>query len=415
MPVHALPTPFALPARLSLLAPLALVAGLLGSSAALAQDASSKETPAVEAALPAISVSEVVFVALHDRIIVSGLAAAVEEVQVQPLVDGQPIDELLANVGDRVEAGQVLARLSGSTLELQMREIEAQRAAALAVVAQAQAGLAEAVFGADEADRVAARSAQLAEQGTVPRAQAEEVAAAAAAARARTRAAEQTIVSARAQGELLEAQIATLELQLARTEVRAPVAGLVVSRNAQVGAVASATGASMFTIVRDGAMEMRAEVPEGDLLRLVAGQTVTLASIGSAEPLTGRVHLVEPKIDLQTRLGRARIAIDDPSRVVDGMFLTAEILAAEGDVLAVPVTAVSARADGAFVMRVREGTVERIPVATGIRDGRMIGVAAGLAAGDLVVTKAAAFVRDGDRINPILDEAEVALVQKQGE
>lgn len=410
----ALPILFPNPARPSHLASLALAAVLFGAPAAVAQVTPSEGAAPSEVALPAITVSEVAPHTLRDRVIASGLVAAVEEVQVQPLVDGQPIDALLADVGDRVEAGQVLARLSGSTLELQMSELEASRASARAATAQAEAGLAEAVSGADEADRVAARSAQLAEQGTIPRSQAEEATAAAAAARARARAAEQGIAVAYAQGELLEAQVATLDLQLARTEVRASVAGLVVARNAQVGAVASATGTPMFTLVRDGAMEMRADVSEGDLLRLGVGQSVTLTSIGSAEPLTGTLRLVEPSIDQDTRLGRARIAIDDPSRVVVGMFLTAEILAAEGDVLAVPVTAVSAGADGAFVMRVREGVVARIPVTTSIRDGGLIGVARGLAAGDLVVTKAAAFVREGDSITPVRDQANMVLAQTQG-
>ena len=88
------------------------------------------------------------------------------------------------------------------------------------------------------------------------------------------------------------------------------------------------------------------------------------------------------------------------------MFLTAEILAASSEDLAVPVTAVSTGPDGASVLRVREGVAERVPVATGIRDNRLIGVASGLSAGDLVVTRAGAFVRDGDRIDPVMDPAE---------
>jgi len=53
------------------------------------------------------------------------------------------------------------------------------------------------------------------------------------------------------------------------------------------------------------------------------------------------------------------------------------------------------------VMRVRGGLVERLAVVTGIRDRGMIEIVSGLAIGDLVVTKAAAFVRDGDHINPV--------------
>ncbi|TFL16024.1 efflux RND transporter periplasmic adaptor subunit [Jannaschia formosa] len=357
------------------------------------------------ASLPAISVSPVAPARLRDRVIASGLVAAVEEVQVQPLLEGQPIETILAEVGDRVQKGQVLARLSTATLELQRSELEASRAQVLAAVAQAEATLAEAQTSAAEAERVAARDTQLAEQGSLPGSRAEESRASADAARARAAASEQGIASAKAQGALVEAQIDTLELQLARSEVTAPVGGLIVARSAQIGAVASASGSALFTIVRDGALELRAEVSEQDLLRLRLGQTVTMSASTGAQPVTGKVRLVEPSIDQATRLGTARIAIDDPERVVRGMFLTAEILVREADALAVPVTAVRSGGDESNVMRVRGNLVESVPVATGIRDGALIEITRGLGVGDQVVTRAAAFVRDGDRVNPVVDGA----------
>lgn len=167
---------------------------------------------------------------------------------------------------------------------------------------------------------------------------------------------------------------------LFRTEVRAPVAGRVVARNALVGAIAAAGVRPMFTLARDGAVEMCADVSERDVLRLAAGQSVTLTSIGLAAPQTGAVRLVEPSIGSDTRRGGARMVIDDPSPVVDGRVLTAEIMVAETDILAVPATAVSA--DGPSALRVREGLVERVPVTAGVRDGDRIGVTAGLASGD---------------------------------
>jgi HlyD family secretion protein len=240
----------------------------------------------------------------------------------------------------------------------------------------------------------------------VPKAQSDESTAAAEAARAAVRVAEQGVVSARAQLELVEAQTANARLQLSRAEVKAPVAGLIVARNAQVGAIASAASGAMFTIVRDNAMELRADVAEQDLLRLAPGQPVALVTTEGAQPLSGTVRLVEPSINRSTRLGTARIMIDDPTRVVRGMFLTAEIRVSEDESLAVPVTAVGSGPEGATVMRVRDGVVERVNVTTGIRDGGLIGIVEGLSSGDLVVTKAGAFVRPGDRINPIPAEGQ---------
>ncbi len=363
-------------------------------------------SPETDAQLPAITVSSVEPRMLTDRVIASGLVAAVEEVQVQPLIEGQPINELLADVGHNVVEGQVLARLSTSTIELQLSQLTANRASVTAQIAQAEASLVQATTNAEEAERVASRAAELAAAGTVSRAQAEQTQAGATSARAAVRVAEQGVASAQAQLALVEAQIDNAELQLSRAEVKAPVSGLVIAREAQLGAIASAAGGAMFTIVRDNALEMRAKVSEQDLLRLKPGQVASLVARKGAEPVAGRIHLVEPSIDLQTRLGTARIEILDSSQVVTGMFLIAEVTLAEEEMLAVPVTAVGTGAEGATVMRVCDGIVERVSVSLGIRDRGLIGITEGLSEGDLVVTKAAAFVRGGERINPVPAQVE---------
>ena len=73
-----------------------------------------------------------------------------------------------------------------------------------------------------------------------------------------------------------------------------------------------------------------------------------------------------------------------------------------GQVLGSPVTAVGSAEGHSTVMRVTDGLVERIAVTTGIRDGGWVEIVKGLAPGETVVTKAGAFVRDGDRINPVV-------------
>jgi len=380
---------------------LALAA--LTLAAALAPGpALAEAAPAPAAAvLPAITVSTVARVTLRDRVLASGLVGPVERVQVPPLIEGQPIRSLLVDVGDTVAAGQVLAQLSSATLELQKSQFLATLASARAAIAQVEAQLIEARSSADEAQRVNVRTTTLKNQGTASQAAADQAAAAAISATARVAVATQSLAAAEAQLTLVEAQIATVDLQLSRTRVIAPVAGVVVERNAQLGGVASAAGPAMFVLIRDGALELRADVAEPDLLRLAVGQRAQLVAVGTDAALTGTVRLVEPAIDTATRMGRARISIDAPEQMRAGMFVDASILVAERAGLAVPVTALGSGTDGTTVMRVRGGLVERLAVVTGIRDRGMIEIVSGLAIGDLVVTKAAAFVRDGDHINPV--------------
>jgi HlyD family secretion protein len=368
------------------------------AGAASAQDA---ETPSPEPTLPAITVSAATVVQLRDRVIASGLVAPIEEVHVLPLVSGEAVEELLADVGDTVAAGQVLARLEGAELDLQRSELAANRAATMAAIAQAEANVLEARANGAEAQRVADRSTALRDQGNISEAAFDQAMSALESAQARVRVAEQGIESAEAQLAVVEAQIATLELRVGRTEVTSPAAGLVVTRNATVGQIAASAGEPMFVIVRDGAMELRAEVAEADLLRLAPGMAVNMTGVGGTAPLTGTIRMIEPVINAESRLGIARVALDNDPAVRQGMFLTGEIVAREGEVLAIPVTAVGAGNEGATVMRVVDGVVERVTVVTGMRDAGLVEIIEGLSPGDLVVTKAASFVRDGDRIRPV--------------
>jgi HlyD family secretion protein len=383
--------------------PILILAAALGSAlpAPMLRAEEAAAAPSAES-LPSITVAEVRARKLADRVFASGLIAAVEEVQVAPLIEGQPVDELRADVGDTVAEGQVLAVLSRTALDLQKTEAAASLAAARAGIAQAEAQLVEAEAAEAEARRVAERTARLREQGTAPQAQLDTADANATSARARVTVATEVLESARAQLALAEARLENVDLQLSRTEVKAPVAGKITARNAKLGAIATAAGEPMFVMIRDGSLELRADVSEGDILRVKAGQPARLRAVGMTDILSGVVRLVEPTINAATRLGRARIEVDDPERLRAGMFVEAEILVAERESLAVPLTAIGSAPEGATVMRVTDGVVERVVVKTGIRDGAFVEIIEGLAAGDQVVAKAGAFVRADDRINPVL-------------
>ncbi|WP_430464317.1 efflux RND transporter periplasmic adaptor subunit [Tabrizicola sp.] len=343
------------------------------------------DTPAAIPA-PHITVATVQTRNLRDIVIASGLIGAVEQVQVAPLVEGQPIEALLADVGDLVTEGQVLARLSTSSLTLQKAQLTASLAAARAVIPQAQAQ-------ADEAQRVADRTQSLLAQGTSSQANADKANAAAIGAA-------QSLEAARANLALVEAQLANVELMLARTEVKAPVAGEITARSAQVGAIASAA-MPMFSMIRDNALELRADVAEGDVLRLAPGQPVTLHLVGDTGPRKGTVRLVEPAIDTTTRMGRVRITIDDAAGVRPGMYAMAEVLVAERETAAAPITALGVAQGGQTALKVTGDTARLVAVTTGIRDAGFVEILTGLAPGDQIVAKAGAFVRDGDRITPV--------------
>ncbi|MEO6299927.1 MAG: efflux RND transporter periplasmic adaptor subunit [Paracoccaceae bacterium] len=390
----------------ALVAAFAVAAPLWADTAAAPADAAATPAAASNSDLPAITVTTVTTRKLQDHVLASGLIGPVEQVIVQPLIEGQPIESLAVDVGDTVKAGEVLATLSPATLTLQKSQLLANVASVKAGIAQADAQLLDAQSSADEAKRVADRTAALLKQGSATNAANDTAQSGLTSATARVTVANAALESAKAQETLVNAQIQNIDLQLSRTNVVAPVAGIVVGRNAQLGAIATAAGTPMFTLVRDGALELRADVAEADISRLKDDQNATLQLAASSRTITGHIRLVEPTVDATSRLGRVRIFIDPDTSVRSGMFAEADILVSDRETLAVPVSAVGSEGRENTVMAVKDGVVSRVVITTGIRDGGWVEVLSGLTDGETIVAKAGAFVSSGDKINPVPAPAE---------
>ena len=384
---------------------LATAAFLLSASVAFAQETAATT---IEQNLPAIVVTTAKPRDLVDRVLAAGTIRATEEVYVQPQVEGLQIKSLEADVGDRVEAGSVVARLSDDTLLLQKSQLLANRAKAEAALAQFRAQATEAEANLREAQRQFDRAARLADAGSVSTSQRDQAETSLASATARAETANQSITVAEADIKVIDSQVADIDLRLARTEIKAPVSGTVSVRNARIGAIASGGGQPLFTIIRDGEIELVADVTESSILRLKEGQPAVVTVAGSAEPLSGSIRLVSPVVDPVTRLGSVHIAIDDDAAARAGMYGSAEIRVGEANSIALPLTAVTSNRNGSTVRVVENGTVRLVDIETGIQDGAFIQVTGGLQEGDKVVAKAGVFVREGDRIRPVDDDSSVS-------
>ncbi|PZU84527.1 MAG: efflux transporter periplasmic adaptor subunit [Shinella sp.] len=383
------------------------IAGLLVLSSLFvpyAVQAEDATTSAPQPKIPSIVVTKAETRPLVDRIVATGTIKPVEEIYVQPLVEGLSIKTLEADVGDKVEADGVVARLNDDALRLQKGQLQASRAKAEAALAQYHAQLTDARTNADEADRQFKRATALGKSGTFSTSTVEQAETAATSARAKVTSAEQAIAIAEADIKVVDAQIADIDLNLTRTDVKSPYAGVVSVRNAKIGAIASGSGQPMFTIIRDGQIELVADVSETDILKMRVGQKAKITVAGGAASLNGSVRLISPIVDPQTRLGAVHIAIDDDNGARAGMYGNAEIIVAEANAVALPLSAITTSKHATTTRLVNDGVIKQIDIATGIQDGAYIQVVSGLKAGDVVVAKAGAFVRDGDRINPINDE-----------
>jgi HlyD family secretion protein len=340
--------------KLALGASIALGASFtLNSSSAFAQEAAAKPAPAqTEIKLPSIVVTEAIEKPLVDRVVATGTVRPVEEVYVQPLVDALSIKTLNADVGDEVKADSVLAMLNDDALLLQKSQLQANKAKAQAAVAQYQAQVIEAQANVADTTRQRDRLQKLSQSGTGTVSQLEQASAAVEVAQARLNAAKQAVAVGESETKVVDAQIEDINLKLARTGVKAPVAGVISARTAKVGAIASGTGNPLFTIIKDGAIELVADLSETDIQKIKSGQRAIVTVAGGKVKIEGKVRLVSPTVDAVTRLGAVHIVIDDETGARSGMYGSAEIVIAETNALALPLSAVTTGRNGSTARKV---------------------------------------------------------------
>ncbi|NTJ43089.1 efflux RND transporter periplasmic adaptor subunit [Agrobacterium larrymoorei] len=387
--------------------PIACLAAILLGASVLPMTASAEGEPAQanRQNLPSIVVTEAATRDLVDKVVATGTIRPVDEIYVQPQVDGLAVDKLNVDIGDKVEAGAVLAELSQDSLLLQKSQLEANRAKAEAAVAQSKAQVIEAQANLDDANRQKDRAAKLGQSGSGSVSQVEQTAAAAAVAQARLQAAKQAVTVGEADTKVVDAQIEDIDLKLARTGVKTPVAGIISAKNARVGAIASGAGNPLFTVIKDGAIELVADLSETDIQKVKTGQKAHVTVAGGRDKIEGTVRIVSPTVDATTRLGSVHIVLPAESAARAGMYANAEVVVSTANALALPLSAVTSGRDGSTTRRVEDGVIKQVKIETGIQDAGFVEIRSGLSAGDVVVEKAGAFVRDGDKINPVPAEA----------
>ena len=335
-----------------------------------------------------------------DRFFLSGTLVPRDEAMVGAQIDGLRIVELLADDGDRVAKGQVLAKLDRSQLDALLAQNDAALLRADAAIAQAksQIGQFEAALAQAQADYDRARKLdiQIVTQATL-----DQKIAAFRTAQSQLAAGQGALAAAQADKASREAERRELLVRIDRAEVKAPVAGIVSRRTARLGAVAMSAGDALFRIVTDGAIELEADVPEQSLARLKLGMEAKIVLPGSSDEVVGYVRLISEEVDKATRLGKVRIALpaDAPARI--GSFSSGVVIVTRRSGVAVPTSAVSRGDDGDFVQVVKGDKVELRKITVGITNLRSSEAREGLEAGETVVARAAAFLRSGDTVRPI--------------
>ena len=278
-----------------------------------------------------------------------------------------------------VEAGQWVGQ--GQTLAVIDRSVQSQEAAQLA--AQIDVARADARLAQQELDRAQA----LVARGFVSKADVERRVAARDAALARVRVAQANFGQSRA--------------RIGRLDVRAPAAGLVLTRTVEPGQIVGPGSGALFRIARGGQFEMMARLPESDLASLSTGVPAQVTPVGSPKTYQGSIWQVSPVIDPASRQGVARIAVPYDRDLRPGGFATANITAGSVDAPMLPESAVLNDSQGSYVYIVdKDNAVRRRAVkVASVTDGGVV-VGEGLNGTERVVLSAGPFLTEGEKIRP---------------
>ncbi|GEO37013.1 hemolysin secretion protein D [Skermanella aerolata] len=388
--------------RFSFFGKLLLCAALLGVPATAPRPAHAADSaPVATPKPPSVSVATAASGTLAETILLTGTLVARDEVMVGAEIDGLAITELLAEEGDHVERGQVLARLSRDMLDAQFAQNAASLSRALAAIAQARNQIVEAEANSRQADAAYARSQALNERGNTTAENLEQREAASQVARARVLVAQDALRLAEADRALAEAQKREIQVRLARTEIKAPAAGIISRREARLGALVSSAADPLFRIIGGGTIEVQADVPETSLARLRPGQTALVRPAGMEEPVPAKVRLVSPEVNRTSRLGSVRLTVTPVPGLAIGAFARGTVEVDRRDGTLVPLSSVLYRPEGSIVQVVRDGVVETRSVTVGLKADGKAEIRQGIEPGEQVIAISGTFVRDGDKVTPV--------------
>jgi len=295
------------------------------------------------------------------------------EASVGAEVGGLRVEQVLANVGDHVKKGQVLARLATDTVSTDLAQQDAS-------VAEAHATLEQARANAVRAEKLHAAQAMSSQD---------------------LLAAQTSLASARARLQSATALQASQRLRLAKTDIVAPDSGTIAARSVSLGQVTS-TGTELFRLVRQDKLEWRAELPGQSLLSVTAGQKAQL-QLADGSIITGSVRLVAPTLDTASRSGLAYIDVPSGSRAKPGMFVSGVILTGTSGGVTVPGASVVVRDGISYVMTVDAvDKVRVVKVTPGRQDDKQVELTGEALPADVrVVTQGAAFLNEGDLVRVV--------------
>jgi HlyD family secretion protein len=314
------------------------------------------DTPVVVADRLTVSTIKPQEKTLEDIIRITGATIPRHDILVTTELNGVRVKELLADVGDEVKAGQVLARLDTRTQQNELEQIQNDYARAL-----------------DEYKRISS----IKDSGAVSK---------------------ESVVQKRTAMQSAKARRDEAKLSIERGVITSPIDGKIYERTINVGGMINGD-TPLFRLIGGNDVEIEATIPESDIGRLQIGQKALIKLTGFDGAIQGQIRLISPAINKDTRSASVRIMMISETAIPAGLFADVVIILGKIAGVSIPSTALQEDEKGNFVWVISDGNKIRrqdVTVKNRLLDDIVIE-----SIGDVtLVARAGAFVKEGEIVTP---------------
>ncbi len=285
---------------------------------------------------------------------------------------GGRITKVMADTGDRIVEGQLLAKTDTSTLLLQQQA--------------AQAGIERLEVHIANGERRVERFRTLSSKNLSSQTQLDD--------------AREQLEVYRADYKAAEAQLAIVNDSLTKSLVVAPVSGVIQQRMIATGDFVG-RGQPLFEITQPELLQAWLPYPESVALKVHVGQVAEIFSpLTPGESVTGEITDLQPSVGLGSRAIMAIIDLENPGKLRPSATLTGKVLVETRQAaVMVPVMSIVRRPAGDIVYVINGDKAEARIVNTGYHNGAMVEITSGLAGNEVVATDGAPFLTDGASIS----------------
>ena len=368
--------------------------------------------PPDAAAVPVVPAARAVRVDIRNSVTLTAEFEPYYEVDVMAKEAGY-IKHMLVDIGDKVQAGQLIATLEIPELQADLVKSRSDVQTAIAERAVAQGDLQRAQAAGQIAQLSYRRIQDVAktEPGLVPLQEVDVAHSHNLEADAQVSAAQQRVQAAESRYQGAIAALAHETALVEYTRIVAPFQGVVTQRYASDGAMIQAGIASqtqampVVKVSQNNLLRLMLPVPEEDVAALHDGQKVTVTVASLQRTFEGTVTRFADRVQTATRTMTAEVDVKNPQlRLVPGMYAEVKLGTAEADgVTAVPPESVDGTGDQQRLFVVdSDGVVRTRAVRTGLQSPQYVQILSGINVGEVVVTSRRSDLHDGQKVQPLL-------------